>query len=607
MHRIRDASGFDRFETRLRVDAPRMRYRFIVRDGAEERESVLFAAELRPEGPEMPAWAMGAVWYQIFTERFRNGNRRNDPHGPAIFAMPWTADWYATQPGEAEAWRARAGLDAGAPLPAKQGGDLFHWVWDRRYGGDLQGIVARLDHLERLGVTALYLNPVFEAESMHKYDATDFRHIDDNFGRPASAGQPPAQWSPIPGETTDPATWTWTPADRYFVETFLPACKARGIRVVIDGVFNHVGREFWAFRDVRERGTDSPYADWFMAEYDEEGRLASWAAWDGPSGWLPRFAQTSNGDLVEPVKAHLFAITRRWMDPDRDGDPSDGIDGWRLDVPMEVGDPFWIDWRAHVKSINPEAYIVAEIWQDAGSQLGTLYDAQMHYPFAHAVTDWLGVRPGMTAGDLARELELAFDEPMQIQLIQQNLLGSHDTDRFVSMLHNPGREYDGGNRPQDNGPNYDGTRPPDELFERSLLGVAIQATYLGAPMVYYGDELGMWGADDPTNRKPVPWPDLGNRNRDDLADRGMARDYARWFQLRSDDEIGPVLRYGSVRHLDAGDGDVFAFERELHGDRVVVVVNRGAETFDAAKLLPRQRTRTSVPAGGAGYWHLRGR
>ena len=612
MRRSTDFAGFDRWTARLRTGQRSFTYTFSVLDGDAEYLSPTYTGDLPPDPLKIPDWAMGAVWYQIFAERFRNGNPLNDPSGESVFLKEWASDWYTVTPDEEAAWRERYDVAPDEPMPERVGGPLYHVVFDRRYGGDLQGVAEKLDELEGLGVTAIYFNPVFEAESMHKYDATDFRHIDDNSGAPASAGRTPDLWTVPEGETLDPETWVWTPADRYFIDEFLPAARARGIRVVIDGVFNHTGRRFFAFQDVLENGKDSPYADWYYVEFDDDGNVASWTAWDGPSGWLPKFRQTPEGDLVAPVKKHLFEITERWMDPNGDGDPSDGVDGWRLDVPLDIGGaqgaPFWKSWRTHVKRINPDAIIIAEIWDDPGAApflRGDHFDTQMHYPFATAVTEWLAVKPGMTATELAQRLDDAFDDAPQTNLVHQNLFSSHDTDRYVSKLLNPGRSYDGGNRIQD-GDRYDDSRPPDEIYDLSMVGVAIQATYLGAPMIYYGAEYGMWGADDPTDRKPLPWPDAGeNLNPTDNVVEGVRDRYARWFNLRSEPTVGPILRYGDLRHLDTGDPGVFAFERALNGDRVVVVANREATPFDASALVPDGASDagdTTVAPRSARFW-----
>lgn len=573
---------------------------------------------------ETPDWAKGAVWYQIFPERFRNAVAANDPNGSGVFMAPWTTDWYKVLPGELEAWEKRRALNP--DTRQRGGGDLHKVIFDRRYGGDLQGVQQKMSELADLGITALYLNPIFQARSLHKYDASDFRHIDEALANTTTPSQPidSGYYRPPQGETEDPATWTWTQADRYFVDSFLPAAKTSNLRVVLDGVWNHVGFEHWAFADLRKRGKSSPYAPWFIAEFDEAGKLESWSGWERKNGYLPEFRQVlgegrdwdktvEKGDLNAGVKKHVFDVTRRWMDPDGDGNPRDGIDGWRLDVAGEVGDRFWKSWREHVRSINPQAITIAEIWGKAkGLTDANIFDTQMHYPFAYPVLAWLNnaelERPKPDASgtlattpvsstQLAARLEEAFaSDPAQTQLVHQNLFASHDTDRYVNMIWNPGRGYNQDNRLQnrDEQPRekdatyvpYNAGRPPREVYERSLLGVAIQSTYIGAPMIFYGDEYGMWGANDPTCRKPLPWEDTGaNEDERMKPDSDLRARYRDWLRLRQDPQIGNTLRFGSVRHIDSGNPDVFAFERELMGQRVIVMVNRGTQTFAAAPLL----------------------
>lgn len=575
-------------------------------------------------------WAQGAVWYQIFPERFRNANPLNDPSDASIYLKRWTSDWYAVDPLEKAFWLSKQSKPSARPGIPKAGGAIYDWIFDRRYGGDLQGVVEKLDHITSLGVTALYLNPIFQAQSLHKYDASDFRHIDINLAWPSEAGRPMAQWEHIASETDDPATWTWTPADRYFIDVFLPGCKKRGLRVILDGVWNHCGRGHWAFADVVANGSASRYADWFYTKFDRDGKLIAWQAWDGPSGWLPKFKQTDAGDLHPPIKKHIFDVTRRWMDPNNDGDPSDGIDGWRLDVVPDVPAPFWKDWRAHVKSINPGAITIAEIWQkkDQWPQ-GAHFDTQMNYPFAVPVLEWLSAgvpapekpappaqhldKPARkqvtTSAELIAALEQAFAGLSEHDmLIAQNLYASHDTDRYVSMLYNPGREYDKDNSAMNASPGYRNSRPTAEIYDLSVLGVAIQTAYLGAPMIYNGDELGVWGADDPDDRKPVPWPDLPpNDNPADRGDPTLVERYAKWLRLRSDGPAANVLRFGSLKHLDSGSPDVFAFVREFDGTNLLFVANRGSGVFNAATLLEQAGFSgvsggVEVPARDARFW-----
>lgn len=634
--------GETTYAARVMTGSPTLRLQLRTRVGSTwttwPRENPLEHTLSTPK-PAAPAWAMGATWYQIFPERFRNGEPANDPQGPAVFRPAWNSNWYEVQPGEFEAWQARDPRRQRADVPIHPQGKLYNVIWDRRYGGDLQGVVQKLDDLQDLGVTAIYLNPIFAAESLHKYDASDYRHIDPRLAQPADAGPSPTQdgtYIPPPGETMDPKTWTWTPADRYFVDVFLPECKRRGIRVILDGVWNHTGRAFWAFQDIVKHGKDSPYASWYICEFDAEGKLSGWTGWPGrKNGELPEFRQVKGngrdwdttverGDLNASVKEHIFAVTKRWMDPNNDGDPSDGIDGWRLDVAGEVGEEFWRDWRAHVKQINPDAIMIAEIWgkvEGLGGESG--FDTQMHYPFAYPVLEWLvnqGVRekgkpkgPPISSQQLAQRLTDAFADAPQTNLIAQNLFASHDTDRYVSMLYNPGRHYDrdcaeqnGDHKPRANDPSYIPYKPgkPDErAYKLSLLGVAIQATYEGSPMIYYGDEHGMWGSDDPTDRKPHPWPDAGApMNPDDALLPGMREQYRSWLRLRQDPHAGPALKFGSVHHLESGSPDVFAFERRLNATRVLVVVNRGESPFDASSLAGSSQGDATVAPLSARTW-----
>jgi glycosidase/predicted peptidase len=633
--------GVTFYTARVLAGSPTLRFQLRVRAGPTTTTWPVEPLEHRLEDPTpaVPTWAMGATWYQIFPERFRNGEPANDPRGPKVFQPAWNSNWYEVQPGEFEAWQARDPRRQRADVPIHKQGKLYNVIWDRRYGGDLQGIVQKLDEIQDLGVTAIYMNPIFAAESLHKYDASDFRHIDARLAQPAEAGPAPTQdgtYSPPPGETADPKTWTWTPADRYFVDIFLPECKRRGIRVILDGVWNHTGREFWAFQDIVKQGKSSPYASWFQCEFDNEGKLVSWTGWPGrKNGELPEFRQVKGngrdwdqtverGDLNAGIKEHIFAVTKRWMDPNGDGNPSDGIDGWRLDVAGEVGEEFWRDWRELVKQLNPQALIVAEIWSKVdGLGASSGFDTQMHYPFAYPVLEWLtnqGVRdagkqrgPVVGSQQLSMRLRDAFTDGPQTNLIHQNLFASHDTDRYVNILFNPGRFYDrdcaeqnGDHKPRDNDPAYIPYKPgkPDErAFKLSLLGVAIQATYEGAPMVYYGDEVGMWGSDDPTCRKPHPWPDAGTpMNPDDAPIQELREQYKSWLRLRQDPELGPALKYGSVRHLDAGSPDVFAFERQLNEKTVLVVINRGENAFDAAALRRGTTSESRVAPLSARVW-----
>ncbi len=461
---------------------------------------LLVALPIRPvraqSGP--PAWSVGAVWYQIFPERFRNGDPGNDPtaadlgNPPGWRPSPWTSNWYALQPWEAAA-----------------GGGFYRHVFDRRYGGDLQGVLDKLPYLDSLGVTAIYLNPVFEAESLHKYDASTFHHIDDSFGpdRDGDAARMAAERTP-----DDPATWRWTAADSLLLK-LVAATHRRGMKLVLDAVFNHTGQRFWAYQDVKAKGAASRYADWYdvtrfddPATPDNEFEVHGW--W-GNRG-LPEFREDSTAGFPPALRAYLFAITRRWMDPNGDGDPSDGIDGWRLDVANEVSPAFWRAWRKHVKAINPNAIIIGELWGDAGPWLrGDMFDSVMNYPFAMpTVAAFANRRNPVPITTFDRQLRLLREAyPAATTGALMNLLDSHDTDRLPSMIVNPDRNYDRHAGPRDSAA-YQVRKPNATEQAVQRLIAAFQFTYPGAPTIYYGDEAGLWGGDDPDDRKPMLWPDL---------------------------------------------------------------------------------------------------
>ena len=597
--RVDTALGYDRFAGMVPVDREDVRYVIELIDGqttlvlGRSGEAVAPAPEEWPEPYrldvttdfETPDWARDAVWYQIFTERFRNGEPSNDP-GDYEYEnlLPWTIDWWTTYPRHGEA----------------AGEENFYTgkgnVWNRRFGGDLQGVRDMLPYLRRLGVNALYFNPLFEGESMHKYDTADFRHIDDNFA--VKSDTPTRQ---VEGETGDPDTWQWSASDRLFLD-FVEEAHAQGFKVILDGVFNHVGRAHPFFQDVLAKGPESEYADWFditdwgnpkhwrpmddpLKVHGKEGGIR-WNAWDGPDGHLPTFRKDEKLGLAEGPRQHIFDITRRWLAPD--GDPSRGIDGWRLDVPGDIPHPFWRDWRKLVKDINPDAYISGEIWGPAQPWLGgDQFDAVMNYQFAMPMRDFFADRRDATApSDFARSLtDVAYAYPVQVSLVQQNLLDSHDTDRFASMIVNPDLPYDGGNRLQDSGPNYDPAPPSETDWQRFEQAIVVQMTYLGAPMIYYGSEAGMWSPDDPSNRMPMVWPDLLPYEDSDIVFREpLFEHYQRLTAIR---DALPALRRGFFRTVATDDAaGTLVYDRALGGEHVYVAINRSDRerevTFEAA-------------------------
>ena len=539
---------FDRWTTTLSSDREGHQYTFVFQDGdlRVRHPNVYQLDQATAPNVRTPDWAKDAIWYQVMVERFRDGTTLNN-HDPV---RPWTYPWYQSSPWE-----------------GKDGQSFYkYFVFGRHYGGDLQGLQDQLPYLKSLGVNAIYLNPIFQASTHHKYNATDFRHIDEHYG----AGDPDFAVTMAQEDLTDPSSWTWSKSDEIFLE-FLRVAKAQGFRVIIDGVFNHVGTAHPAFVDVQKNGQNSPFADWFSIRSWEPFEYDGWAGF----GELPAFRKNEeNGLASESLREHIFAITRRWMDPDGDGDPSDGVDGWRLDVPEEVPMAFWVEWCALVRSINPDAYIVGEIWKAKPEWLdGRTFDALMNYPFAEIALEWIGNRERkITASEAARRFaEHREIYPSEVTYALQNLVDSHDTDRLVSKLHNPDRAYDTGNREQED-QTYDGSKPPARAYQQARLVALLQMTSPGAPMIYYGDEVGLWGSDDPNNRKPMLWKDL-----EPYEESGMTvmDDHLAFYQ----EAVGlrnqyTALRTGSIKTVLTDDEqDVMAFVREDGANQLLVILN----------------------------------
>jgi glycosidase len=541
----------------------------------------------------VPAWVKEAIFYQIFPDRFRDGDSQNNPVRESLEdhagvpenwqVTPWTSDWYSQADWERDLSE-----------------NFFEkGVFNRRYGGDLQGVLDKLDYLQNLGVNAIYFNPVFYGKSLHKYDGSSMHHIDPYFGP-----DPTGDLKLIAAETSDPKTWQWTAADKLFLQLVSEIHK-RGMRVIIDGVFNHTGRDFFAFADLREKQEKSPYKDWYIVQYFDdpntphnEFRYKSWWGFET----LPEFADTKEQDDLHPgPKQYVFDITRRWMDPNGDGDPRDGVDGWRLDVANEVPMGFWDDWNKLVRELNPQAYTVGEFWDNARDHLieGHFSGTMNYHGFAYLVKGYL-VDGTLTPHDFGQELVNRLNEyPAVMQYAMQNLIDSHDTERVGSMIVNatgkpylqPERfDYDVSERVSPRYANDYSVRKPNEREKQIQRLVALmQMTFLGAPMVYYGDETGMWGADDPCNRLPMVWDDLHyepqagdplkrEREHDEVAFDAELHDfYRRMIQLRREN---PVLSHGSFKPL-ASDDDAkfFAFEREANGQKMLIAINRGDATF----------------------------
>lgn len=424
-----------------------------------------------------PDWVKDAIFYQIFPDRFASSERVVKP--PNL--EPWDTP------------------------PTPRG---FK-------GGDLVGVLERLDYLEDLGITAIYFNPIFQSASNHRYHTFDYYQVDPLLGGNEA------------------------------LRSLLDAAHARNIRVVLDGVFNHASRGFFQFNHILECGDKSPYVDWFHVKefplnaynLDEEPNYGAWAGLHA----LPKF-NTNNPE----VRDFILNVAVYWV--------NFGIDGWRLDVPTEIeDDDFWREFRRRVKATNPEAYIVGEIWHEAQRWLsGDQFDAVMNYIMTRASIAFFGARslaplwhgsaypplkpldaPGFVE---AIEASLSLYD-WEITQAQMNLISSHDTPRFLTMVNGD-----------------------KSAFKLAML---FQMTMPGAPTVYYGDEIGLTGGYDPAMRNAFPW---NRRNEWDMDLLAFVRDTIRLRQEM------PALRRGTYRTILA-DQEIVAFERVYGRDRALVVFN----------------------------------
>ncbi len=538
----------------------------------------------KDEAEFVPQWAKSAIWYQIFPDRFRNGDPSNDPkledqkgawpydQTSAWQIHPWKADWYELQPWEKE-----------------NGKNIWYNITRRRYGGDIQGIIDKLDYLQQLGVNTLYLNPIFWAPSNHKYDGATYHHVDPNFGP-----DPEGDKKIIAAETPDDQkTWQWTAADKLFLQLVEDVHK-RGMRIILDGVFNHMGTNSFAFQDVLKNQKDSKFKNWFTIK-----------SWDNPAantkfdyeGWfgvkdLPEIRENEKGIVAGP-KEYIFNSTKRWMA--LDGNVAAGIDGWRLDVAFCIKHEFWKDWRKFVKSINPEAYLTAEVI-DSAKVLKTYlqgdeFDAVMNYNFGFICSEFfIDQKNRLKASEFdkaLKELREAFDGG--VSYVQQNLFDSHDTNRLLSHIVNKDlasyRNWpDYFQKSKAENTNYKVRKPNEDEIKIQKLMALFQMTYVGAPMIYYGDEVGMWGANDPCCRKPMLWDDIKYDDEVFNADQGkrgkaekveVNRELLVYYsKLTSIRNKNFPLQLGDYKSILVDDKkELYAFERNYNKQKAIVVLN----------------------------------
>ena len=697
-------NGFDYFERIINFgkEAKKLLYYFILEDNgsrayfngttlsySKPKRLVVNTTSKDIQLFNVPNWAKEAVWYNIFPDRFYNGNHYNDPifneFGPEAFKpnrlheqnfveeYKWEKSNNVISHFDRNRWTA----DFKEQVIWEKLGEReidYSLKYARMYGGDLQGIKEKIPYMKELGINAVWLNPVFFSYQNHKYGANDFRHISPDFGTIKTSGSTHSveinrknkygnksyvdvlgnkattsselkllevnlkgenRGKNGYGETEDPATWVWTESDLIMVDLIKEFHK-NGIRVIFDGVFNHSSSEHWTFNMVLADGENSKYKDWYkFTDFgqhvpitddmsDEQAfetlianrKRTIYNAWGGFDS-LPEF-NTFN----QEYKEYIFNITRKWMcGPDGKESENwmedDGIDGWRLDVPNCLENQnFWNEWREVVKGSKKDSYITAELWGNASGDIngGNKFDTVMNYEWLKTVIGFFinqsregGVRYKLKAQDFFNELrEKRTWYPYQALQASQNLNGSHDTDRLYSRIVNDviGRNLEEGKQLEKG---YNGIRPdlasnyhpnttidwrnspikPKDILK--LISI-FQMTYIGAPMLFYGDEVGMWGATDPYCRKPMLWKEFlydneknpSHINQNEVYEQKVDSDLFEWYKklirIRLENK---TLVYGKFREMFAdNDREIIVYERVIEDHLIIVVINNSFNSWE---------------------------
>ncbi len=552
-----------------------------------------------PTFTKPPMWSKNVVWYQIFVERFNNGDKTNDPTventtvanmsivPPAGWNVTeWTGDWF--------------GRDKWMKGSDKSFNDLLQY---RRYGGDLQGIINKLDYLTDLGITAIYLNPINDAPSLHKYDARNYHHVDINFG-PDPEGDKKLMATENPA---DPNTWKWTSADKLFLK-LIDELHKRGIRIIMDFSWNHTGTNFWAWLDILKNQSASPYCSWYnVSTFDNPQTTENEFKYDGWYGnaYMPEFRKTDivgkrengkpyEGNMDNGVKQHVFDVSKRWLAPD--GDVAKGIDGYRLDVAEQIGLGFWRDYRQFVRSVKEDAYLIGEIWWEKWPDIlmdptpymkGDMFDAVMFYQvYRPARYFFANTKNGIDAAELKDSLLSQWNrlKPENVKAMM-NVSSSHDAPRILTDFYND-NDYKFHANPLEN-KDYKTGKPNKQVYRRLQLYLVHLFTTVGAPQIWNGEEMGMWGADDPFGRKPLWWKELKfqpeNRNNIQVSkavydkvrfDEATFEFYKKLIKIRKEN---PELVDGELHFLETN-GKKLVYERTLNGNKIIVLFNAGNAT-----------------------------
>ena len=558
-------SQFDYYAVTLSLESHQISYHFQIEKRGElicyNRQGVV--DEINPyfdfciiPGFHTPAWAKGAVMYQIFVDRFYNGDSSNDvvDREYSYIGEPVTRvkDWNK--------------------MPASMGVREF-------YGGDLKGIWEKLDYLQDLGVEVLYLNPIFVSPSNHKYDTQDYDYVDPHYGVITKDG----------GEVLPEGDLDNSHAERYiqrvvnkenleasnaFFASFVEEVHKRGMKVILDGVFNHCGsfnkwldREKIYDRDASyEKGAflteDSPYHDFFHfypdGSWPDNTHYDSW--WGNDT--LPKL----NYEESEKLASYVMRIAKKWV-----SEPYN-VDGWRLDVAADLGHSedynhgFWRKFRESVKKANPEAIILAEHYGDPSPWLdGSQWDTVMNYDAFMEPVSWfltgMEKHSDMAAPDMIGDSSAFFGAmtdygarfTMPSAQVAMNELSNHDHSRFLTRTNKKvGRTAFAGPRAADMGVNTAVMRQAVEM----------QMTWVGAPTLYYGDEAGVCGWTDPDNRRSYPWG---------REDNELIRFHKEMIRIHRDYQ---VFKTGSMLYLH-GENGLIVYGRFQGEEKAVIAVQTG--------------------------------
>ena len=441
------------------------------------------------EENETPNWFKEGVLYHIFVDRFNNGNRNGKPSNPkknSFIYGNWEDD----------------------PIYIKdENGDILRWDF---YGGNLKGIINKLGYLKKLGVSIIYLSPIFEASSNHKYNTGDYKKIDPMFG------------------------------DEEIFEELIEKANAKGISIILDGVFSHTGADsiyFNKFNNYDSKGAydneDSPYRNWYNFDESKVGYESWWGIKDLP-----------NVNELDPTYMNYIikdedSVLNKWTQK--------GVKGWRLDVVDELPDEFVTEFKRELKNSENDSVLIGEVWEDASNKisygqrrnylLGKQLDSAMGYPFRKGILSFLkGEIASYELNDLYMEIKENY--PPDAFKANLNLIGTHDVKRIKTEL--------------------------DNDKDMVKLAVLAQMTFEGVPYIYYGDEAGLEGEKDPDNRRTYPWKNEDNE---------MIDFYRNSIQTRY--RIKSLLK-GETNFIYTQDNDVFAYERLMkdEDDSCLIVINR---------------------------------